>query len=198
MVLDSPGQPLREMDLPRPRAGAGQVLVGISACAVCRTDLHVVAGELPNPKLPLIPGHEIVGRVIETGADRFQPGQRVGVPWLGWTCGECRYCRAGRKNLCDRARFTGYTLDGGYAEFTLADPRFCFPIPEGYSDPQAAPLLCAGLIGYRSFVKAGEAPRLGLYGFGAAAHIVAQLAQHQGRRVFAFTRPGDVAAQQFA
>ena len=200
MVLHSPGQPLRETDLPRPRAGAGQVLVGIGACAVCRTDLHVVDGELPNPKLPLIPGHEIVGRVIEAGAgvDRFQPGDRVGVPWLGWTCGECRYCRAGRENLCDRARFTGYTLDGGYAEFTLADPRFCFPIPDGYSDAQAAPLLCAGLIGYRSFVKAGEAPRLGLYGFGAAAHIVAQLAQHQGRRVFAFTRPGDVAAQQFA
>ena len=200
MVLHSPGQPLRETDLPRPRAGAGQVLVGIGACAVCRTDLHVVDGELPNPKLPLIPGHEIVGRVIEAGAgvDRFQPGDRVGVPWLGWTCGECRFCRAGRENLCDRARFTGYTLDGGYAEFTLADPRFCFPIPDGYSDAQAAPLLCAGLIGYRSFVKAGEAPRLGLYGFGAAAHIVAQLAQHQGRRVFAFTRPGDVAAQQFA
>jgi len=200
MVLHSPGQPLRETDLPRPRAGAGQVLVGISACAVCRTDLHVVDGELPNPKLPLIPGHEIVGRVIEAGpgVDRFQPGDRVGIPWLGWTCGECRYCRAGRENLCDRARFTGYTLDGGYAEFTLADPRFCFPLPDGYSDAQAAPLLCAGLIGYRSFVKAGEAPRLGLYGFGAAAHIVAQLARHQGRRVFAFTRPGDVAAQQFA
>ena len=200
MVLHSPGQPLRETDLPRPRAGAGQVLVGISACAVCRTDLHVVDGELPHPKLPLIPGHEIVGRVIEAGAgvDRFQPGDRVGVPWLGWTCGECRFCRAGRENLCDRARFTGYTLDGGYAELTLADPRFCFSIPDGYSDAQAAPLLCAGLIGYRSFVKAGEAPRLGLYGFGAAAHIVAQLAQHQGRRVFAFTRPGDVAAQQFA
>ncbi len=200
MVLHSPGQPLQETDLPRPRAGAGQVLVGISACAVCRTDLHVVDGELPNPKLPLIPGHEIVGRVLEAGAgaDRFQPGDRVGIPWLGWTCGECRYCRAGRENLCDRARFTGYTLDGGYAEFTLADPRFCFPLPDGYSDAQAAPLLCAGLIGYRSFVKAGEAPRLGLYGFGAAAHIVAQLAQHQGRRVFAFTRPGDVAAQQFA
>ncbi len=200
MVLHSPGQPLQETDLPRPRAGAGQVLVGISACAVCRTDLHVVDGELPNPKLPLIPGHEIVGRVLEAGAgaDRFQPGDRVGIPWLGWTCGECRYCRAGRENLCDRARFTGYTLDGGYAEFTLADPRFCFPLPDGYSDAQAAPLLCAGLIGYRSFVKAGEAPRLGLYGFGAAAHIVAQLAQHQGRRVFAFTRPGDLAAQQFA
>jgi len=200
MVLHSPGQPLQETDLPRPRAGAGQVLVGISACAVCRTDLHVVDGELPNPKLPLIPGHEIVGRVLEAGAgaDRFQPGDRIGIPWLGWTCGECRYCRAGRENLCDRARFTGYTLDGGYAEFTLADPRFCFPLPDGYSDAQAAPLLCAGLIGYRSFVKAGEAPRLGLYGFGAAAHIVAQLAQHQGRRVFAFTRPGDLAAQQFA
>ena len=200
MVLHSPGQPLRETDLPRPRAGTGQMLVDISACAVCRTDLHIVDGELPNPKLPLIPGHEIVGRVIEAGAgvDRFQPGDRVGVPWLGWTCGECRFCRAGRENLCDRARFTGYTLDGGYAELTLADPHFCFPIPDGYSDAQAAPLLCAGLIGYRSFVKAGEAPRLGLYGFGAAAHIVAQLAQHQGRRVFAFTRPGDVAAQQFA
>src|SRR5229473_1024004 len=164
MVLHSPGQPLRETDLPRPRAGAGQVLLGISACAVCRTDLHVVDGELPNPKLPLIPGHEIVGRVIEAGAgvDRFALGDRVGVPWLGWTCGECRFCRTARENLCERARFTGYQIDGGYAEYTVADARYCLALPKGYSDAEAAPLLCAGLIGYRALVAAGDGERLGL------------------------------------
>jgi propanol-preferring alcohol dehydrogenase len=176
------------------------VLVRVRACAVCRTDLHVVDGELPDPKLPLVPGHEIVGAVEETGpaATRFSRGDRVGIPWLGWTCGECRFCRSGRENLCERARFTGYTLDGGYAEFTVADERFCFPIPPAYTDVEAAPLLCAGLIGYRSLLKAGDARRLGIYGFGAAAHIVAQVARHQGRELYAFTRPGDVAAQDFA
>jgi propanol-preferring alcohol dehydrogenase len=200
MILHAQGQPLRETQLPQPAPGVRQVLVRVSACAVCRTDLHVVDGELANPKLPLTPGHEIVGRVAEAGegVERFKGGDRVGIPWLGWTCGECRYCRSGRENLCDRARFTGYTLDGGYAEFTVADERFCFRLPEDYSDAQAAPLLCAGLIGYRSLLKAGDAQRLGIYGFGAAAHIVAQVAQHQGRRVFAFTRPGDVGGQQFA
>jgi propanol-preferring alcohol dehydrogenase len=175
-------------------------LVRVRACGVCRTDLHVVDGELPNPKLPIVPGHEIVGTVEETGANvhEFAPGQRVGVPWLGWTCGVCDYCRAGRENLCDRGRFTGYTLDGGYAEYVLADHRYCFPLPEGYGDAEAAPLLCAGLIGYRSLVMAGDAVRLGIYGFGAAAHIIAQVARHQGRQVYAFTRPGDTAAQQFA
>jgi len=172
----------------------------VKTCGVCRTDLHVLDGELPHPKLPLVLGHEIVGTVERVGAgvDRFTGGQRVGVPWLGWTCGECRYCRAGRENLCDGARFTGYLIDGGYAEYTVADARFCFPIPDGYDDLGAAPLLCAGLIGYRALVAAGDAERLGLYGFGAAAHIVAQVARHQGRRVFAFTRPGDDQAQQFA
>ena len=164
------------------------------------TDLHVVDGELPNPKLPLIPGHEIVGRVVEVGAgvERFKAGDRVGIPWLGWTCGECVYCRSERENLCGHAKFTGYTLDGGYAEYTVADARFCFRLPEAYSDAEAAPLLCAGLIGYRSLLKAGDARRLGIYGFGAAAHIVAQVARFQGRDVFAFTRPGDAAAQEFA
>jgi alcohol dehydrogenase, propanol-preferring len=200
MVLHSPGQPLSETDLPRPTASAGQVLVRVSACAVCRTDLHIVDGELPDPKLPLIPGHEIVGRVVGVGerAGRFKSGDRVGIPWLGWTCGECRHCRSGRENLCDRALFTGYTLDGGYAEYMVADARFCFPLPSIYSDAEAAPLLCAGFIGYRSLVKAGDAPRLGIYGFGAAAHLVAQVARHQGRKIFAFTRAGDVAAQEFA
>jgi propanol-preferring alcohol dehydrogenase len=200
MVLHSPGQPLSETDLPRPTASAGQVLVRVSACAVCRTDLHIVDGELPDPKLPLIPGHEVVGRVVGVGegAGRFKSGDRVGIPWLGWTCGECRHCRSGRENLCERALFTGFTLDGGYAEYMVADARFCFPLPSVYSDAEAAPLLCAGLIGYRSLVKAGDARRLGIYGFGAAAHIVAQVARHQGRRIFAFTRAGDVAAQEFA
>ncbi len=200
MVLFEPHRPLRLTELPTPGPGTGQVLVRVAACAVCRTDLHVVDGELPNPKLPLVPGHEIVGRIAEAGAgvERFKPGDRVGIPWLGWTCGECNFCRSQRENLCDGARFTGYTLDGGYAEYTLADERFCFSIPDRYSDAETAPLLCAGLIGYRSLVKAGNAQRLGIYGFGAAAHIVAQVARFQGRQVFAFTRPGDTAAQKFA
>jgi len=202
MLLDAPRRPLRlsASATPPPEPGPGQVLVAVKTCGVCRTDLHVVDGELPHPKLPLVLGHEIVGTVERVGAgvDRFTGGQRVGVPWLGWTCGECRYCRAGRENLCDGARFTGYLIDGGYAEYTVADARFCFPIPDGYDDLGAAPLLCAGLIGYRALVAAGDAERLGLYGFGAAAHIVAQVARHQGRRVFAFTRPGDDQAQQFA
>ncbi len=200
MVLKSPKLPLYETELSNPMPGTGQLLVQVTACAVCRTDLHVIDGELPKPKLPLVPGHEIVGRVTEVGVgvERFKQGARVGIPWLGWTCGKCRYCCSARENLCGHARFTGYTLDGGYAEYTVADERFCFRIPDSYSDAQAAPLLCAGLIGYRSLVKAGDAQRLGIYGFGAAAHIVAQVARHQGRTVFAFTRPGDTAAQQFA
>jgi alcohol dehydrogenase, propanol-preferring len=197
MVLDAPGAALREAELPAPEPTPGQVLVAVDACGVCRTDLHVVDGELPNPKLPLVPGHQIVGRVVEGGA-RFGPGERVGIPWLGWTCGECRYCLSGRENLCDRARFTGYQLDGGYAELLAADERFCFPVPEEYDDLQAAPLLCAGLIGYRSLRLAGDAERLGLYGFGASAHIVAQVARHEGRRIFAFTRAGDEKGQAFA
>ena len=200
MRLEAPGHPLRPAELPIPSPGPGQLLLRVRACAVCRTDLHVVDGELPHPRLPLVPGHEIAGEVVEAGAgvERFTPGDRVGVPWLGWTCGECRYCRSGRENLCPGARFTGYDLDGGYAEYTLADARFCFPLPAGYSDTEAAPLLCAGLIGYRALRMAGDAERLGIYGFGAAAHIVAQVARHQGRRVFAFTRPGDEQAQRFA
>ncbi len=197
MLLEAPGTPLRESELPAPSPGPGQVVVAVDACGVCRTDLHVVDGELPDPKLPLVPGHQVVGRVVEAGS-RFAPGDRVGIPWLGWTDGECRYCRSGRENLCDRARFTGYQLDGGYAELIAADERFCFPVPEGYHDLQAAPLLCAGLIGYRSLRLAGDAGRLGLYGFGASAHIVAQVARHQGQRVFAFTRAGDEASQAFA
>ena len=197
MVLEAPRLPLREVDLPRPELGPGQVRLRVLACGVCRTDLHIHDGELPEPKLPLVLGHEIVGAVIEGGA-AFAPGTRVGVPWLGWTCGECRYCRAGDENLCDEARFTGYHLDGGYAEEAVADERFCFPIPESYPDTQAAPLLCAGLIGYRSLLRAGDAERIGLYGFGAAGHIVAQIARSQGRRVFAFTRSGDDAAQALA
>jgi len=200
MVLERAGRALVERRIPAPSAGPGEVLLRVKACAVCRTDLHVVDGELPEPKLPLIPGHEVVGEVVEVGpgATRWRPGNRAGVPWLGWTCGECAYCVSGRENLCDRARFTGYTLDGGYAEYIAADERFCLPVPEGYSDAEAAPLLCAGLIGYRSLKKAGEARRLGIYGFGAAAHIVAQVARHQGREVLAFTRPGDTGAQEFA
>jgi propanol-preferring alcohol dehydrogenase len=176
------------------------VLLRVRACAVCRTDLHIVDGELTEPKLPLIPGHQIVGTIVACGdrAESFAPGDRVGVPWLGWTCGECRYCRSGRENLCDRARFTGYDIDGGYAEYAVADRRFCFPIPAGYPDEQAAPLLCAGLIGYRSLTMTGDAERLGLYGFGAAAHLIIQAARHQGRHVFAFTRPGDADGQAFA
>jgi len=200
MLLEGPRQLLRQAELPAPRPGPGQVLIRVRACAVCRTDLHVLDGDLPQPKLPLIPGHEIVGAVAEAGegAQRFRVGDRVGVPWLAWTCGACQYCAAGRENLCDQARFTGYTQDGGYAEYTLADERFCFPIPAGYSDAQAAPLLCAGLIGYRSLAKAGAARRLGIYGFGAAAHIITQVARFQGREIYAFTRPGDTQAQQFA
>ncbi|MGA9452492.1 MAG: zinc-dependent alcohol dehydrogenase family protein [Verrucomicrobiia bacterium] len=200
MLLEAPRQPLRANDIPVPKPDATQVLVKVAACAVCRTDLHVLDGELPKPKLPLVPGHEIVGVIVERGkaVRRFKIGERVGIPWLGWTCGGCEFCRGGRENLCDRARFTGYTLDGGYAEFTVADERFCFPIPPAYADAEAAPLLCAGLIGYRSLVKTGNAKRLGIYGFGAAAHIVAQVAKFQGREIFAFTRRGDSEAQEFA
>jgi alcohol dehydrogenase, propanol-preferring len=200
MILKAPGQSLAFVDLPQPVPGPGHVLIRVHACGVCRTDLHVVDGELPEPKLPLIPGHEIVGTVVErgAGAERFAIGDRVGVPWLGQTCGSCSYCQANRENLCDRPRFTGYTLDGGYAEFTVADERYCFALPASYGDAEAAPLLCAGLIGYRSLVLAGAGRRLGIYGFGAAAHIIAQVARHQGRQVFAFTRPGDEEGQRFA
>jgi propanol-preferring alcohol dehydrogenase len=200
MVLERAGTPLAPREVARPEPEPGQVLLRVLACGVCRTDLHVVDGELPRPKLPLVPGHQIVGTVVAVGAgaERYQAGARVGVPWLGWTCGVCRYCRTGRENLCDQARFTGYDIDGGYAEHAVADERFAFPIPAGYPDEQAAPLLCAGLIGYRSLVMTGDAERVGLYGFGAAAHIVAQVARHQGRRVFAFTRRGDIEAQAFA
>jgi propanol-preferring alcohol dehydrogenase len=200
MILNAPGRPLEEADLPQPIPGPGQVLLRVHACGVCRTDLHVVDGELTEPKLPLIPGHEIVGTVLRhgEGASRFPVGDRVGVPWLGQTCGTCPYCRSNRENLCDRPRFTGYTLDGGYAEFTVADERYCFSLPSSYGDAEAAPLLCAGLIGYRALVLAGEGQRLGIYGFGAAAHIIAQVARHQGRRVFAFTRSGDEEGQRFA
>ena len=200
MVLDRPGERLRLTELPMPEPGAGQVLVKVRACAVCRTDLHVVDGDLPDPKLPIVPGHEIVGEVVRAGSgvDRFAVGARVGIPWLGWTCGSCRFCASGQENLCDRARFTGYQIDGGYAEHAVADARFCFPLPDDYGDAEAAPLLCAGLIGYRSLRMAGEGERLGIYGFGAAAHIVAQVARHGGRRVYGFTREGDLAAQAFA
>jgi alcohol dehydrogenase, propanol-preferring len=201
MVLEQQRQPLRQADLPVPEPEPGELLVRIHACGVCRTDLHIVDGELTEPKLPLVPGHQIVGTVekLGEGAERFQAGDRVGVPWLGWTDGECRYCLTGRENLCDRARFTGYDLDGGYAEAAVADERFCFPIPEGFPDLQAAPLLCAGLIGYRALRLCGEhAERIGFYGFGASAHILCQVAVHQGRRVFAFTRAGDSEGQQFA
>ncbi len=200
MVLDAPRTALREASVPTPQPGTGEVLVKIGACALCRTDLHVVDGELTHPKLPLIPGHQIVGEVVETGSavESIRAGDRVGIPWLGWTCGACIYCTTGRENLCDRARFTGYDMDGGYAEYTVADARFCFPIDRSYSDIEAAPLLCAGLIGYRSLNAAGDGVRLGLYGFGASAHIVAQVARYQGRRVYAMTRPGDIASQEFA
>ncbi len=200
MVLDAPHTPLRLEERAVPVPGAGQVLVRVSACGVCRTDLHVVDGDLTEPKLPIVPGHEVVGHVaaLGRGVARFSEGERVGVPWLGWTCADCRFCKAGKENLCEAARFTGYTLDGGYADYLLADQRYCFPLAEGLSDAEAAPLLCAGLIGYRSLRMAGEAERVGLYGFGAAAHIVAQVARHQGRRVFAFVRPGDQPAKAFA
>ncbi len=215
MVLDRPKQPLQLRDVPKPRPGRGQLLVRVSTCAVCRTDLHVVDGELPEPKLPLILGHQIVGRVEEIGgemwegpqrpesrgteaAPTFAIGDRVGIPWLGWTDGDCAYCRSGRENLCDNARFTGYTIDGGYAEFTVADSRFCFHLPEKYDNIAVAPLLCAGLIGYRSYRKTGDARRLGIYGFGNAAHLIAQIALFEGRDLFAFTRPGDMKTQQSA
>lgn len=200
MELDEPGKPLRLVARPAPAVGPGQVLLRVQACGICRTDLHLVDGELTQPLPSVIPGHEIVGRVVSAGpgTERFSPGDRVGVPWLGSTCGECRYCTTGRENLCERARFTGYTLNGGYAEFTVADARYCFALPAEYPDVAAAPLLCAGLIGYRSLVLAGDAPRVGIYGFGAAAHIVAQVARYQGREIYAFTRPGDRAAQEFA
>jgi len=200
MLLDRPGAPLRLADLPDPEPGPGQLLLRVRACGICRTDLHVADGELSDPKLPLVLGHEIVATVerLGPGVGRFSPGDRVGVPWLAWTDGECRYCRTGRENLCDRARFTGYQIDGGYAEFTVADERYCFALPPAVPDVEAAPLLCAGLIGYRSLRAAGDADRLGIYGFGAAAHLIAQVARHQGRRVFAFTRAGDAEGQAFA
>jgi alcohol dehydrogenase, propanol-preferring len=200
MVLEEPGQPLRPAHLPDPAPGPGQVLVRVKACAVCRTDLHVVDGELPHPKLPLVSGHEIVGEVLACGPGPapFRAGQRVGVPWLGHTCGACPYCRAGRENLCDAPGFTGYTLDGGYAGLAVADAAYCFPLPDRYGDAEAAPLLCAGLIGWRTLRMAGDALRLGVWGFGAAAHIVAQVVRAEGRELYAFTRPGDTAAQAFA
>jgi alcohol dehydrogenase, propanol-preferring len=200
MVLDRPKTPLVMGERQVPQPAAGEILVEIAACGVCRTDLHVVDGELPKPKLPIVPGHEIVGRVaaIGDGVSGFTPGERVGVPWLGWTCGVCSYCRSGRENLCDRPLFTGYTRDGGYATHTVADARYCFPLDEHVDDAEAAPLLCAGLIGWRSYRMAGEGAALGLYGFGAAAHILAQVAAWQGRRVYAFTRDGDAATQKFA
>jgi propanol-preferring alcohol dehydrogenase len=200
MQFHRPGEGLRLADVDTPEPDAGQVLVKVQACGVCRTDLHVVDAELPDPKRPIIPGHEIVGRVAALGAgvDHFEIGERIGVPWLGSTCGTCRYCTSGRENLCDDASFTGYRIDGGYAEYTVADARYCFPIGGDYGDIDAAPLLCAGLIGYRALRMAGEAERLGIYGFGAAGHIVAQVARWQRRRVFAFTRQGDAEAQSFA
>lgn len=197
MAVTAPGQPLASLDLPEPARGPGQALLRVRCCGVCRTDLHVADGELALPRLPIVPGHQIVAEVLESDG-RFAPGDRVGVPWLGWTCGACRYCRSGRENLCDRARFTGLDLDGGYAERTVADERFCFPIPASFPDLQAAPLLCAGLIGLRALRLAGDGERLGLYGFGASAHIVLQVARHEGRRVFAFTKAGDAASQAFA
>jgi alcohol dehydrogenase, propanol-preferring len=200
MILDKPRQPLRSRDAPKPKLGAGQLLVRVATCAVCRTDLHIVDGELPDPKLPLIPGHQIVGRIeqIGEGVQGFSAGDRVGIPWLGWTDGECAYCRSKRENLCDRAKFTGYTIDGGYAEFTVADARFCFHLPNEYNDVEAAPLLCAGMLGYRSYRKTGDAHRLGVYGFGNAAHVIGLVAIYQGRKVFAFTRPADKAGQESA
>ncbi len=200
MVFAGKGKPLALADLEVPRPGDDQVLIRVAACAVCRTDLHIVDGELADPKLPLVPGHQIVGVVVDRGArvDRFAPGDRVGVPWLGWTCGVCKFCRSDRENLCDKARFTGYQIDGGFAEFAVADARFCFAVPAPYRDVDAAPLLCAGVIGYRALRLAGPGKRLGLYGFGAAAHILVQVAKHQGREIYAFTRPGDAAAEAFA
>jgi len=200
MLLSQVRTPLKETSLPDPTPGPSEILVRVAACAVCRTDLHVVDGELPQPKLPLIPGHEVVGRVLRLGsaATRFSVGDRIGIPWLGRTCGVCEYCKRGMENLCDAPQFTGYTRDGGYAELATADERFCVRIPDNYSDLEAAPLLCAGLIGFRSLLKAGDARRLGIYGFGAAAHLVTQVAVHEGRDVYAFTRRGDTTAQSFA
>jgi propanol-preferring alcohol dehydrogenase len=200
MLLDRPATPLRMVDLPVPQPGSGTLLIEVEACGVCRTDLHLIDGELPHPVLPVIPGHEIVGRVaaIGQGVAGFAVGQRVGVPWLGWTCGECRFCTSGRENLCDAARFTGYQIQGGYAEYTVADGRYCFPLPDFGDAAPLAPLLCAGLIGYRALRLAGESKRVGIYGFGAAAHIVAQVLKYQGREFHAFTRPADVASQEFA
>ncbi len=200
MVLDAPGQPLRAAEIAAPSPGPGQVLVRVRACGVCRTDLHVVDGELPDPHLPLVPGHQVVGEVVENGpgAGRFAPGSRIGIAWLAWADGVCVFCREGHENLCERARFTGYTVDGGYAELAVADERFCYALPAGLPDEQVAPLLCAGLIGYRCLRLAGPADRLGLYGFGASAHIVVQVARHRGQRVFAFVRPGDQAGERFA
>jgi alcohol dehydrogenase, propanol-preferring len=200
MVLDEPRSPLRSAELPDPEPGHGQVLVRVRACGVCRTDLHVVDGDLTEPKLPLVPGHQVVATVEVggDGAERFAVGERIGIPWLAWTCGECRYCTSGRENLCDRGRFTGYDVDGGYAELAVADERYCLSIPEQYPDLEAAPLLCAGLIGFRSLRMCGDAERIGLYGFGSSAHLVCQVAVHEGRRVFAFTRGGDDAGQRFA
>src|SRR5215471_1137657 len=215
MVLNEQERPLELRDVPKPKPGRGQLLVRVSTCAICRTDLHVVDGELPNPKLPLILGHQIVGRVEEIGeempegserpnsrgtkaAPTFAIGDRVGIPWLGWTDGDCAYCRSGRENLCDNARFTGYTIDGGYADFTVADARYCFHLPDRYDDVEVAPLLCAGLIGYRSYRKTGNGRRLGIYGFGNAAHLVSQIALYEGRELFVFTRPGDAKTQQSA
>src|SRR4029077_5964105 len=208
MVLDQPKEPLQLRDVPKPRPGKQQLLVRVATCAVCRTDLHIVDGELPDPKFPLILGHQIVGHVEEIGADvqskiknqksKFESGDRVGIPWLGWTDGECAYCRSNRENLCDHAQFTGYNIDGGYAELAVAAARFCFPFPHGHSNVDVAPLLCAGMLGYRSYRKTGDARRLGIYGFGHAAHLIAQVAIHQGREVFAFTRPSDKAGQKSA
>lgn len=199
MVLEDIGAPLTAAQRETPCPGPGQLLLKVSACGVCRTDLHLVDGELPDTKPPIVPGHEIVGRVVAVGEGAEAAiGDRLGVPWLGYSCGECTYCRRGQENLCDEARFTGYQLDGGYADYVLVDHRYAFPIDPFYDDAEAAPLLCAGLIGYRSLVMCGEAEHLGIYGFGAAAHIVAQVAAYQGRKVYAFTRPGDVAAQRFA
>jgi propanol-preferring alcohol dehydrogenase len=200
MLLDHPGRPLRLAELPRGVPGPGELLIRVRACGICRTDLHIADGDLPFIRSPIIPGHEVVGLVeqLGSGVEGFAVGERVGVPWLGWTCGKCRYCTSGRENLCDDARFTGYHLDGGYAEYAIADARYSFSLPAEYSDAEAAPLLCAGLIGFRSLAAAGDARRLGIYGFGAAAHIVAQIAVSQGREVFAFTRPGDHSAQSFA
>jgi len=201
MVLDKPRQRLQLRDVEKPRPAKGQLLVRIITCAVCRTDLHVADGELPDPKLPLIPGHQIVGFVEEIGKEvnsKFKVGDRIGIPWLGWTDGECAYCRSNRENLCDRARFTGYTIDGGYTEFTVADARFCFHLPDRYNDVEVAPLLCAGLIGYRSYRKTGDSRRVGIYGFGNAGHLIAQIALYEGRHLFVFTRPGDLVTQEAA